>query len=170
MVDSWQEQQISCFSKTSGPALGPTQPPVQWVSGSYLGQQPEREADLVPSLRTSGAVNFHGVIRNNLTLCIYIPLYDGGGVCKPSPLPPPRPQFLVKLPQNPATGTQNTHCLLTEERNTVRESPKRITILYFGGGGGCPDPRGLRGRFSVTVCRTAGWKTEHIQKVLRPAI
>ena len=57
------------FSITSVPALGLTQPPVQWVPGLLPGaEQPGREADLVLRLRTSGAVSFHGVFRNILTL------------------------------------------------------------------------------------------------------
>jgi hypothetical protein len=34
-VDSQQEQEISLFSKAYRPALGPTQPPIQWALGLF---------------------------------------------------------------------------------------------------------------------------------------
>jgi hypothetical protein len=72
--------------------------------GSYLGQQQRgREADLLPRLRTSGAVSFLGVVRNNLTLHIFLCTVAVEYLSRQSP----RPQFLVKLPKNP-TSTQNT--------------------------------------------------------------
>ena len=77
--------------------------------GSYPGQQQQgHEADLVPRLRTSGAASFHGVVRNNLILCIYIPLYDGGGVCKPSPPPPSSATILSEVAPKSYNRYQNT--------------------------------------------------------------
>jgi hypothetical protein len=34
--NSWQGQEISFFCITSVPTMGPTQPPIQWVSGLFL--------------------------------------------------------------------------------------------------------------------------------------
>jgi hypothetical protein len=42
-------QEIFAFSKTSRPPLGPTQPFIQWVAGSFPGGK-------VPTLRIDGAV------------------------------------------------------------------------------------------------------------------
>jgi hypothetical protein len=42
--DSWQHQEL-VFATASRPALGPTQPPVQWLSGAL---SPDREANHSP--------------------------------------------------------------------------------------------------------------------------
>jgi hypothetical protein len=54
--DSRQGQEISLYSKTSTPALGPTQPPVNWPPGALsLGvKRPERENDDSPTSITDG--------------------------------------------------------------------------------------------------------------------
>jgi len=125
LADSWIIRTVRCsipggstdLSKSPDRLWGLPSLLFSGYRGSYLGQQqPGREADLLPRLRTSGAVSFHGLVRNNLAL--HIPLYDGGGVSKPSPRPPPTilsevaPKFYNRYPE---------YCLLTEERNTVRE-------------------------------------------------
>jgi hypothetical protein len=48
--DSWQGLGIFLFTTVSRTALGPTQPPIQWVLGALsLGvKRPGREADLSP--------------------------------------------------------------------------------------------------------------------------
>jgi hypothetical protein len=48
--ESWQGLAIFLFTTASRPALGPTQPPIQWVSGILsLGvKRPGREADHSP--------------------------------------------------------------------------------------------------------------------------
>jgi hypothetical protein len=48
--DSWQRQEIFLFSTTSIPALGPTQPPIQWVPGALSPgvKRQGREADHSP--------------------------------------------------------------------------------------------------------------------------
>jgi hypothetical protein len=48
--DSWQGLRIFLFTMVSRTALGPTQPPIQWVPGAVsLGvKRPGREADHSP--------------------------------------------------------------------------------------------------------------------------
>ena len=47
--DSGREQEFFLFSKTSWPALGPTQPLIEWVRGSLPGvKRPERGVDRSP--------------------------------------------------------------------------------------------------------------------------
>jgi hypothetical protein len=63
---------IFLLSTASGSALGPTQPPIQWVPGatSPRVKRPGREADhllIVPTSRTRGAkpppsIIFHGLV------------------------------------------------------------------------------------------------------------
>jgi hypothetical protein len=45
--ESWQGLGVFLFTIASGPALGPTQPPFQWVTGalSLRVKRPERGAD-----------------------------------------------------------------------------------------------------------------------------
>jgi hypothetical protein len=49
-LDSWQGLEIFLFTTTYRMALGPTQPPIQWVPRAFsLGvKQPERETDHSP--------------------------------------------------------------------------------------------------------------------------
>jgi hypothetical protein len=49
-IDSWRGLGIFLFSTVSKTALGPTQPPIQWVPGALsLGvKRSEREADHSP--------------------------------------------------------------------------------------------------------------------------
>jgi hypothetical protein len=37
--DSWQRLGIFLFTTASRPALGPTQPPIQWVQGAFPGSK-----------------------------------------------------------------------------------------------------------------------------------
>jgi hypothetical protein len=48
--DSRQGQKIFPFSAASRPALGPTQPPIQWATGTFCPvlKQPRREDDHSP--------------------------------------------------------------------------------------------------------------------------
>ena len=66
------------FSKTSRPAVGPTQPPTKWVPGIFPGvKRLGREIDITPSsaeVKNGWSYNstlpifLHGVYRNNFTL------------------------------------------------------------------------------------------------------
>jgi len=61
MKSNWKGPGIFLFAIASRPALGPTQPPIQWVPEAlYLGKKrPGPEADhsnLVPRLRMRGAI------------------------------------------------------------------------------------------------------------------
>jgi len=58
---SRQGQIFSSFAAANRPILGPTQPPIQWVSGTVLPavKRPEPEGDqlqLVPRLKMCGAL------------------------------------------------------------------------------------------------------------------
>jgi hypothetical protein len=61
---SWHWQGIFLFPTASTPILGPTQPPIQWVSGALapVVKRPRREADhsppfnVMPRLRMRGAI------------------------------------------------------------------------------------------------------------------
>jgi hypothetical protein len=60
--DSWQGQEIFLYSTSSGPALGPIQPPIQWANGTIsLGvQRSGREANHSPP--STAEVNNGGAI------------------------------------------------------------------------------------------------------------
>jgi hypothetical protein len=74
--DSRQGMGIFLFTTASRPALGPTQPPIQWVSGfiSPGVKQPGREADHSPrssaevkyswSFTSTPPIRLHGVVLN----------------------------------------------------------------------------------------------------------
>jgi hypothetical protein len=49
-LESWQRQEIFLFSKTSGHAQGPIQPPIQWMQGILSPglKQSGHEADHLP--------------------------------------------------------------------------------------------------------------------------
>lgn len=49
--DSWQFKTILLFCKPSRPGMGPTEPPIQWVLGLFLGL----ERPLLPRSGISGA-------------------------------------------------------------------------------------------------------------------
>jgi hypothetical protein len=52
---------IFLFSTASRPAMGPTQPPIKWVLGDFLGvKRPQREANHSPP--TSAEVKYGGTI------------------------------------------------------------------------------------------------------------
>jgi hypothetical protein len=74
-LDYWQGKQIFLHSTASTPGLGPTEPPIQWVSGAFPPwvKQPGREADhtLLSSaeVENGGAlpplpIRLHGVVLN----------------------------------------------------------------------------------------------------------
>jgi hypothetical protein len=104
------------FSKYSRPALGSTQPPIQWVPGV---KRPGREADhsllqLVPRSRKCGSIHtlpisLHGVVLNSLStgttlLNIVACLYDfRRGV---------RPLFLTGLESNSRLSVHNSYLIL----------------------------------------------------------
>jgi hypothetical protein len=72
--DSQRELGIFLFTTASRPALGPTQPPIQWVPGAlFLGvKRPGREADHSPpysaeikervELYLNSPIRLHGVV------------------------------------------------------------------------------------------------------------
>jgi hypothetical protein len=68
---------IFLFDTLSGPALGPTQPPIQWVPGSFsLGVKlPGREADHSPPSSWRGAQLKH---RDKFTFYFYLGLFIVG--------------------------------------------------------------------------------------------
>jgi hypothetical protein len=60
------------FSTASGPALGPTKPPVQRVSGSHPpgAKQPDREVDHSPP--SAEIKNVGGIHRDNFTFYVLL--------------------------------------------------------------------------------------------------
>jgi hypothetical protein len=72
--DSRRGMGIYLFTTASSPALGPTQPPIQWVTGdlSPAVKRPEREADHSPpssaevkgclALYLHSPIRLHGVV------------------------------------------------------------------------------------------------------------
>jgi len=78
---------IFLFDTASGPPLGPTQPPIQWVSGAIsLGVKPPgSEADHSPpssaevknawSYTSTSPIRFHGVVLSMARGKIYLHLY-----------------------------------------------------------------------------------------------
>jgi hypothetical protein len=74
MFDSRRGLEIFLFTTVSRTALGPTQPPIQWVPGALsLGiKQPERQADHLPpstaevknawSYTSIPPIRLHGVV------------------------------------------------------------------------------------------------------------
>jgi hypothetical protein len=60
--DSRQEQEIFLFSIMFRPALGPTQPPIQWISGALspgverLGREPDHSPPSCAEVKDGGAI------------------------------------------------------------------------------------------------------------------
>jgi hypothetical protein len=77
--DSRQGQEIFLFSTASRPALGPTQPPTQWVAGALsLGvKRPGREADhsRMVELYLYSTMRLHVVVLNCLSTETALPIF-----------------------------------------------------------------------------------------------
>jgi hypothetical protein len=66
-LDFWQGQDFLC-STASRPALGPTQPPIQWVLWTH--SPPGREPDYLPSSSAevkNGLICLHFIVPNWLS-------------------------------------------------------------------------------------------------------